>query len=45
VAPPASSVKAVLSMQGLIGEAQRLPMVPVDGQARETLQELAEGNL
>jgi 4-hydroxy-tetrahydrodipicolinate synthase len=42
VAPPASSVKAVLSMRGLIGETQRLPMVPVEGPARETLQEIAE---
>ena len=42
VAPPASSVKAVLSMQGLIGETQRLPMIPVTGPARETLREIAE---
>ncbi len=42
VAPPASSVKAVLSMRGLIGETQRLPMVPVTGPAREALQEVAE---
>ena len=41
-APPASSVKAVLSMRGLIGETQRLPMVPVEGPAREVLAELAE---
>ena len=44
VAPPASSVKAVLSMRGLIGETQRLPMVPVTGPAREALQEIAENN-
>ena len=42
VAPPASSVKAMLSMRGLIGETQRLPMVPVAGPAREALVELAE---
>lgn len=41
-APPASSVKAVLSMRGLIGETQRLPMVPVAGPARATLAEIAE---
>jgi 4-hydroxy-tetrahydrodipicolinate synthase len=42
VAPPASTVKAVLAMRGLIGETQRLPMVPVEGPAREVLAELAE---
>ena len=42
VAPPASTVKAVLAMRGLIGETQRLPMVPVEGPAREVLTELAE---
>jgi 4-hydroxy-tetrahydrodipicolinate synthase len=41
-APPASSVKAILSMWGLIGETQRLPMVPVSGPAREALEELAK---
>jgi 4-hydroxy-tetrahydrodipicolinate synthase len=41
-APPASSVKAVLAMRGLIGETQRLPMVPVTGPVREVLAELAE---
>lgn len=41
-APPASSVKAVLAMRGLIGETQRLPMVPVEGPVREVLAELAE---
>lgn len=41
-APPASSVKAVLSMRGLIGETQRLPMVPVAGPVREALAEIAE---
>jgi 4-hydroxy-tetrahydrodipicolinate synthase len=41
-APPASSVKAILAMRGLIGETQRLPMVPVEGPEREALQELAE---
>jgi 4-hydroxy-tetrahydrodipicolinate synthase len=40
-APPASSIKAVLSMRGLIGETQRLPMVPVEGPAREALEEIA----
>lgn len=40
-APAASSVKAVLAMQGLIGETQRLPMVPVTGPEREALAELA----
>jgi 4-hydroxy-tetrahydrodipicolinate synthase len=43
-APPASSVKAILSMRGLIGETQRLPMVPVSGPAREALQEIAEND-
>ncbi len=43
-APPASSVKAILSMRGLIGETQRLPMVPVTGPAREALLEIAEDN-
>jgi 4-hydroxy-tetrahydrodipicolinate synthase len=42
-APPASSVKAVLAMRGLISETQRLPMVPVEGSAREALAEIAEG--
>ncbi len=42
VAPPASTVKAVLAMRGLIGETQRLPMVPVAGPPREVLAELAE---
>ncbi len=41
-APPASSVKAVLAMRGIIGETQRLPMVPVEGPAREALAEIAE---
>lgn len=41
-APPASSVKAVLSMRGLIGETQRLPMVPVAGPVREAPAEIAE---
>jgi 4-hydroxy-tetrahydrodipicolinate synthase len=41
-APPASSVKAVLAMRGMIGETQRLPMVPVEGPAREALAGLAE---
>ena len=41
-APPLSSVKAILAMRGLIGETQRLPMVPVTGPARETLAEIAE---
>ena len=41
-APAASAVKAVLAMRGLIGETQRLPMVPVTGPARDTLAELAE---
>jgi 4-hydroxy-tetrahydrodipicolinate synthase len=41
-APAASSVKAVLAMRGLIGETQRLPMVPVTGEARGPLEELAE---
>lgn len=41
-APPASSVKAVLSMRGLVSETQRLPMVPVTGPAREALAEIAE---
>ncbi|HYH60879.1 MAG TPA: 4-hydroxy-tetrahydrodipicolinate synthase [Solirubrobacterales bacterium] len=40
--PPASSVKAILSMRGLIGETQRLPMVPVKGPGRETLEEIAK---
>lgn len=40
-APAASSVKAVLAMRGVIGETQRLPMVPVEGPAREALAELA----
>ncbi|HEY5941230.1 MAG TPA: dihydrodipicolinate synthase family protein, partial [Solirubrobacterales bacterium] len=43
-APPASSVKAILSMQGLIGETQRLPMVPVAGPARDVLAEIAEAS-
>ena len=43
VAPPASSIKAILAMRGIIGETQRLPMVPVEGPARETLREFAEG--
>lgn len=41
-APAASSVKAVLSMRGVIAETQRLPMVPVEGPVREALAELAE---
>jgi len=41
-APPASTVKAILSMRGLIGETQRLPMVPVQGPARAALAEIAE---
>ncbi|HWL65207.1 MAG TPA: dihydrodipicolinate synthase family protein, partial [Actinomycetota bacterium] len=41
-APPASSIKAILSMRGLIGETQRLPMVPVRGPARETLEKIAK---
>jgi 4-hydroxy-tetrahydrodipicolinate synthase len=41
LAPPASTVKAVLAMRGIIGETQRLPMVPVDGPGREALAELA----
>ena len=41
IAPPASSVKAVLAMRGLISENQRLPMVPVTHPERETLEELA----
>ena len=40
-APPASSVKAVLAMRGLISETQRLPMVPVAGPAREPLADIA----
>lgn len=40
-APPASSVKAILAMRGLIGETQRLPMVPVTEQVRDTLAEIA----
>lgn len=43
-APPASSIKAILSMQGLIGETQRLPMVPVAGPARDALAEIAEAS-
>ncbi len=39
--PPASSVKAVLAMRGLIGETQRLPMVPVTGPERKRLEDLA----
>jgi len=41
-APPASSVKAVLAMRGVIGETQRLPMVPVSGPGREGLEDLAK---
>jgi 4-hydroxy-tetrahydrodipicolinate synthase len=41
-APPASSVKAILAMRGLIGETQRLPMVPVKGPAREALEAIAK---
>lgn len=37
-APPASCVKAALAMQGLIGETQRLPMIPVEGTIREDIQ-------
>ncbi|MDQ3759858.1 MAG: 4-hydroxy-tetrahydrodipicolinate synthase [Actinomycetota bacterium] len=40
-APPASTVKAMLAMRGLIGETQRLPMVPVAGPARDALAEIA----
>lgn len=36
-APPASAVKAALSMCDVIGEDQRLPMVPVAGEAREAI--------
>jgi 4-hydroxy-tetrahydrodipicolinate synthase len=43
-APPASSIKAILAMRGLIGETQRLPMVPVQGPAREALAEIAGRN-
>jgi 4-hydroxy-tetrahydrodipicolinate synthase len=42
VAPPASSIKAILSLRGLIGETQRLPMVPVEGREREVLEEIAK---
>ncbi len=41
VAPPASTVKAALSMRGVIGETQRLPMVPVTGEARAAVAEVA----
>jgi len=41
-APPASSVKAALSMQGLIGETQRLPMVPVDSETRDAIRDALE---
>lgn len=37
-APPASAVKAALAMAGLIGETQRLPMVPVSASVREDLR-------
>ncbi len=43
-APPASSIKAILAMRGLIGETQRLPMVPVAGPLREALKEIAEND-
>jgi 4-hydroxy-tetrahydrodipicolinate synthase len=42
VAPPASSVKAALAMRGLIGETQRLPMVPVTGAERDTIAAIVE---
>ncbi len=41
-APAASCVKAVLAKRGLVSETQRLPMVPVSGDARALLAELAE---
>jgi len=37
--PPASSVKAILAERGLISEAQRLPMVPVEDSAKQALLE------
>jgi len=40
--PPASSVKAILAMRGVIGETQRLPMVPVSGPEREALENLTK---
>ena len=43
-APPVSLIKAILAMRGLIGETQRLPMVPVAGPLREALKEIAEND-
>ncbi len=44
-APPASSIKAILSMRGLIGETQRLPMVPVTGPCPRDARRDREGRL
>jgi len=37
-APPASSVKAALELQGVIGGTLRLPMVPVSDAQRTAIQ-------